>query len=112
MYTNQVLQDPVRTVIYHRGWEDRTMNIQRSIRQPDIDFLLQSKLSGEPSLEKMASQKHRLVMAPTAVTEVDLPATKGEMPDAPVQVPKASEEPCIPVVKVMNYDEGTAGADL
>ena len=30
MFTDKILQDPVRAAIYHRGWLDRSVDFQRS----------------------------------------------------------------------------------
>lgn len=87
MSTYHLLQDPVRAAIYHRGWADRTADIQRKLQPPTTASRPTTQHSpARPSRPQVAAKK---VSAPSPST-----------PREPAPVPGPSGAAPTPVVKV------------
>ena len=92
MSTRQILQDPVRAAIYHRGWADRTADIERRLRPRGTQSTTNSRT---PSLTRPPAPR------PTPVsTTLAPPAPAPVKPAEPKPVPRPTGVPPGPTVKV------------
>ncbi|XP_025199246.1 uncharacterized protein LOC112597412 [Melanaphis sacchari] len=92
MSTHDLLQDPVRAAIYHRGWDERTADIQRTLQQPS------------PRAPNRHAQKARPIhepprrpQQPTAAKTVNKPSSDASR--GPEPAPKTLEAPPTPPVR-------------